>query len=400
MDFTNIQDRFQLSTLDGRAFAALLATVFSIAFSIALGQMFAGVCLLFFGMALYKGQIRLVIPRMMLVALAFCVLALSLSWWHGGGAGLWSRCAKLLWFILIPVTASLVAVPGRDRKVVLAFLAGSAVTGLKDLLLYPFLAWRKPTPDYLTALIDKGSMTDGQMLMLGVVGSVLILMAAFQMGRRAPWWLWSMLVLQVAGLLINFKRGSWFCAIILVGVIALMHVPWKTWLLAVVVLACFFALPPVQARMGSLRKEFNVEGGGRLTMWFKITPALIHDHPGGIGYRCLTNPMMRAVDRRVEPNRNHLHANWAQVLVETGWLGLGLYLVWMAKALADGFAWFRRLRTPAPDDRVVALAAIFLLVGLLLNGLVEYNFGDTEIMFIYAVLMGLAGAGVRGRSSS
>ncbi len=392
MDFTRIQHRFQLSTLNERAFAALLATMFSIAFSIALGQIFAGVCFLFFGMALYKGQIRLCVPRVMGVALAFIVLAVALSWWHGGAEGLWSRCGKLMWFLLIPVTASLVVVPGRDRTVVLAFLAGSAVLGLKDLLLYPFLAWRKPVPDYLTSLIDKGSMTDGQMLMLGVVGSVLILLATLRAGRRVPWWLWAMLVAQAAGLLINFKRGSWLCTIILIGVILLIHVRWKVWLLAVVLLVGFFALPPVQARMGTLKKEFNVEGGGRLTMWFKIAPALVHDHPEGIGYRRLTNGMMRDIFRKVEPNRNHLHANWAQRLVETGWVGLGIYLTWMMKTLADGIAWVRRRRDSAWEDRAVACASVFLVIGLLLNGLVEYNFGDTEIMFVYAFLMGLAGA--------
>jgi len=298
----------------------------------------------------------------------------------------------LLWFSLIPLTASVLVHPERDRRLILAFLAGCAVLGVKDMVAYPVMAWRMPVPDFLTALIDKGSMTDGQMLMLGVVGSTFLIFSMIKMGKKIPWWAWGMLVAQAGGLLINFKRGSWFCALILVGVSLLIHLRWRSWLLALVIVAGFFLLPPVQSRLGQLKREFNVEGGGRLTMWFEIAPALIREHPQGVGYGCLTNEMMRNVSRRVERNRNHLHANWAQVLIETGWLGLALYLAWMLKSVRDGVRWTRRGALIGGDEPVWAGVAVLLLAGLLLNGLVEYNFGDTEMMFIYAVIMGWVAA--------
>jgi len=236
------------------------------------------------------------------------------------------------------------------------------------------------------------------MLMLGVVGSTFLMVAMIREGRRVPWCFWSILVAQGAGLLINFKRGSWFCAILLAGAIILMQLRWRAWLMALVVLSGFFLLPPVQSRMGALSREFNSEGGGRMTMWFKITPKLIREQPQGIGYGCLTNDRMRQAFRRVEPNRNHLHANWAQVLVETGWVGLALYLAWMVRSLRDGVVRARITRGTKDEDRVTAMVVVLLLTGLILNGLVEYNFGDTEMMFIYAVVMGLAATG--GRISS
>ncbi|MEI6167748.1 MAG: O-antigen ligase family protein [bacterium] len=379
-------------TIEERAFAALLATLFAITFSIALGQLFAGICLGLFLLGLFRKQIVWRSPPGSMWAVAFIVLAVILSASHGEAAGLWRRVSRLGWFILIPVTASLVNRPGRDWKVIAAFLAGAAVLGVKDLVLYPILAGLKPVPDYLTALIDKGSMTDGQMLMLGVVGTVLVLVMAIKDRRSIPWWGWVLLLAQVAGLLINFKRGSWFCALILIGIMVLMQLRWRAWLVMVIGVVIFCALPPVQTRMGQLKREFNVEGGGRLTMWFKIAPTLIQEHPAGLGYGCLTNDQMRQVFKRVEPNRNHLHANWAQVLVETGWAGLALYLAWMAKMLLNKLAWIRRVRGRTLEERGVAWVAFTLLVGLLLNGLVEYNFGDTELVFIYAFLMGLTGA--------
>ncbi len=376
------------TSIEQKAFYALLATAFTITFSIALGQVFAGLCFLLFLIGVVQRQIRIHLPSVLLAAGAFIGLAILSSVWGGAWHGLWQRCGKMGWFLLMPVAASLLIQPERELKLIRSFLVGCAVLGIKDLVLYPVLAWRKPVPDFLTALIDKGSMTDGQMLMLGVVGATALLLATIKAGRRAPWWEWAVLTMQVAGLLINFKRGSWFCAIILVGVAILWNLRWRAWIPAMLVIFLFFMIPPVHSRLGQLKREFNVEGGGRLTMWFKIAPALIREHPQGVGYGCLTNEMMRDVFQRVEPNRNHLHSNWAQVLVETGWAGLGLYLIWMFKSVWDGVLRVRRTRGGGVDGRVGAGVALLLLAGLLLNGVVEYNFGDTEIIFIYAVIMG------------
>lgn len=378
---------------DEKAFAVLLASVFAITFSIALGQFLAAICLLVFVSGLVRQRKRLCFPAVMVPAVLFVALAVLLSVHGGGTGGLWSRCGKLLWFILIPVTATLAAGLPRQRRMVLAFLAGCSVLGIKDLVFFPVLAWHKPLPDFLTALIDKGSMTDGQMLMLGVVGSSFLMTSIIKEGRRVPWWGWFGLAVQLGGLLINFKRGSWFCAIILIAVALLPRLRRRAWIMALLILAGLLLLPPIQTRLVQLKREFNVEGGGRLTMWCKITPALIKDSPMGVGYGCLSNDMMRNIFSRVEPARNHLHANWAQVLVETGWAGLAIYLAWMGIGLRDAVRRWCRVKTAGSESQAYAVVIALLLVGLLLNGLVEYNFGDTEIIFIYAFIMGLAASG-------
>ena len=376
-----------------KAFTALIATVFSITFSIVIGQVLAALCFLLFAVGMMQGRIRRCFPTVMIPALLFMALAFGLSAQSGGSQGLWHRCGKLFWFLLIPVTAALVNGVKHERKLLLAFFAGCTVLGLKDLVLFPVLAWHRPAPDYLTALIDKGSMTDGQMLMLGVVGTSFLMASMVKEGQRIPWWGWFGLAAQLGGLLINFKRGSWFCAMLLLAVALLPRLRLRSCVLVLVILAGFLLLPPVQVRLSQLKREFNVEGGGRLTMWCKIAPALIKEAPQGIGYGCLTNERMRNIYRRIEPARNHLHANWAQVLVETGWVGLILYLVWMGLGLRDAVWRWRQRKASGSEASALAVVVMLLLVGLLLNGLVEYNFGDTEIIFIYAVVMGLAGSG-------
>jgi O-antigen ligase len=87
---------------------------------------------------------------------------------------------------------------------------------------------------------------------------------------------------------------------------------------------------------------------------------------------------------------NHLHNNLLQVAVETGWLGLAAWMAWMATALV---VMWRAGR--GPSDEVAAgigLGVWAAFVGLMINGLFEYNFGDTEVLMLMCWLMGLSSA--------
>ena len=379
------------ASAEQRAFWCLLATSGTVAFSIFLGQVFAGLCFLLFAVAVWRRETKVRWPGVMWIATIFAVVAVASVLIGVDPHRLFDKAGKLLWFLLIPVTVSLVTTPAHAKLAVQAFAWGCGGVVLRVVVEHPFRAWRSPDPDFLHALIDTGSMTQGQVLMMGVVATLALWLYSRpdDKGRRM---LLLLLVAEVLASLVNFKRGSWFCTLVLAGVLLAVRTGWKVWVGALVTLVIVACLPPVQARMGQLRGEFNVNGGGRLTMWCRIAPYLIEKYPMGVGYGSLTNKHMREAYRRVEPNRNHLHANWAQVLVTTGWLGLGVYLAWMVRTLIDAIRAARLSRAGPADERVAAVIVLLLLAGLLLNGFVEYNFGDTELMLVYAVLMGLAAA--------
>ena len=57
------------------------------------------------------------------------------------------------------------------------------------------------------------------------------------------------------------------------------------------------------------------------------------------------------------------------------------------------FILFRQSKEPSRSgDRALAAGVLCAVVGLLPNGMVEYNFGDTEILLLYCMLAGLAAA--------
>jgi len=377
----------------------LVATLATLPFSIALGESMLALCLAAALIAVIAQRRRPVVPPVAYYLLAFVLVACVTA-----AIGLDPRASRkdllpLLWLFVLPVAATWCVWPGRTRQALQGFAVGTGLLAGQILLVNPVKGWQEmqhspARPGFLRALIHQGSMTDGQMLMLGVL---VVLGLLWQTPRRArAWWGWlALLALELLALLVNFKRGSWFCACILCA--AMLWVGRRRkWLLALGVAVLIVALlPPVRARLDELREEFDLSGGGRLLMWTRIAPSLIRQHPFGVGYGALSHELMKQVAPQVEPGRSHLHSNYFQILVETGWAGLAVYLLWMGKALRDGLLLRRRTREE-PDGRgLVAAVLLLMLVGLLVNGLVEYNFGDSELLILYGIIMGLTAGALR-----
>ena len=209
------------------------------------------------------------------------------------------------------------------------------------------------------------------------------LVARLLRATASLWWT----ALLFAGLVITLKRGSLIVFLLVASVPVLRRVSWKRVVpVAVLALALAFALPPFRHRIAQLPDEFRFTKGGRVLMWTDLAPAMHRAHPWGVGFRGLTYPSLRYATEngwRLERNQNHLHSNIAQVTVELGFLGLAVYLAWMALSLR------RASRRAGRGDAVSALP-LLLLTSLFLNGLVEYNLVDGETVLIYGLAMGLA----------
>ncbi|MBP7828415.1 MAG: CPBP family intramembrane metalloprotease [Kiritimatiellae bacterium] len=381
------------------AWGLLLATAFAVPFSIALAQTCGGLCLVCMAAAVARRRLRLEIPRLFWPALAFAVIAVLSVVLGPEPFRLVKKTGRLVWFLFIPAAAMLAPTVPRRTALLKAFALGSGVLGLKIVLLNSWTAWRGESellanvPDFFGRLVALGSMTAGQMLMIGLLATAALFLWWRSRGGIARAW-WALAAAQAAGLILNFKRGSWITAVLLGAGSLVARRRWL-WLLGLLALVgAALCAHPVRGRVEQLQGEWDSHGGGRLTMWTRIAPALVEQYPLGVGYRSVTPALLRRIEPNVERRRNHLHSNPVQVLVETGWIGLLVYLAWMGLAAAEAA---RRLRA-APESgeaRAQAVAFTWMLAGLLLNGLVEYNFGDTELMIVLAVVLGALSADPR-----
>lgn len=374
------------------AWALLVAGFFSIPFSISLGQMLFGGALLFLAAGLV---IRRVPPRLAWfgwMTVGFVVFALASAAWGPESSGITRKALGVLWFLVLVPAAVLVASSARFQLMLKAFVLGCGVLAVKLLIWRPFLAARD-TRDFITALIDRGSMTDGQMLMLGVIAIAALIILRRKQGRPSGWW-FLLLLVEAAGLVVNLKRGSWFCALAILFALLVWRGGWRYGAALALAVIVALTLPAVRMRLAQLPHDVSYTGG-RLTMWTETAPALLKKHPHGVGYAALNYELMRRVIPATEPNRNHLHSNPVNIAVEMGWGGLVFYLLWMAAAV--GLASRLAARHPAglDDMPAAALAVLLMILALFANGLIEYNFGDAELIVVYAILFGMLAASRR-----
>lgn len=413
--------------VNGAAFIAVVGWAFSAPFSLPAGRAMLAVALLLMIVDLVRRRRAPVITGVSWWALFFIGIACVATVRGVNPALGCPKLRKLIWFIGIPVAATVVSDSRRLRAVMTAFVAGASLLALELCILNPLRALAAVRAGtfctFTDALINEGSMTDGQRLALGIVAALALMGLRSSLGsalklevsrktegdRGLPWsltsnlradpdrWLALAAGLQAVALVMNFKRGSWICAFLAVAVLMALKANWKSLFILAAVLVLTVLLPPVRVRLHNLRDEFGSFAPGRLTMWCKIAPALIKKHPWGVGYRSLTNDMMREIAPEVEADRDHLHSNIFQVLVATGWLGLAVYLVWMALAVRDSWRFRRLAQEDEHREKTLALGLFMMLSVLLANGLIEYNLGDAELVLLYGLILGSAAAGIRRR---
>ena len=309
----------------------------------------------------------------------FCALAVA-SAFYGIRPGVsLGKCHRLILLSLV----FMVGTVGQDRLLVLAklFLTGTSIRAGYDLLRVPMAVFFGGQDVYST-----GGMRDPQMYLVALC-LVLGLILAGKDGWRS-WW--SVALLNGLGIVLHFKRGVWAA---FYGVILLLAATRRRWVLLLALLllsGAMFLVPAVRARVASLPNEFALEQGGRYVLWTQAAPALLMKYPFGMGYRGMRHEDLVPYAFYVQPKLNHLHNNMLQVAVEVGWLGLAVWLVWMGTA---GF-WAWRVCRLKPESGL-ALGALVGFCGLMLNGLVECNFGDGEVFMLLCFVMGLTyGVGV------
>lgn len=175
--------------------------------------------------------------------------------------------------------------------------------------------------------------------------------------------------LLIAALIVNLKRGPW--AGVLLGAIlfTLLWKPRYALIPAVIAAIAVMVFDPVRERLFVSIEHFFI-AGGRSTIW-SLGVELLSRFPLGIGYD--NSSILKSFSFEIPSNLEHFHNNILNVAVETGWIGVGVFLWWHVRVLRT--AWFAR-----NDLAAAALGCGF--IAWMAAGIVEYNFGDSEVYFV------------------
>lgn len=364
---------------------ALLGVAGSLAFSIAVAQIFLALVVLCWLALLVMRREPVHVPQF------FWPLALY------GGVTLVSAvfspdprtslidCKQLVLFLLVPVvyrfaTGSRAATMA---TVVLSFAAAAAAYGIFQyaILHYDNLG-RRP----------QGTlghyMTYSGLLMLVVTTAL----ARILFGRRERTWAAAVLPALVVAVALTFTRSAWIGAC---AAAALLFSMKDFRLLAVLPIAAalFFAVAPatLTARLASIINLKDPTNRDRLAM-MREGGRMIRAHPlFGVGPN-MVQPLYgeyRDPDAVNEVNP-HLHNVPVQIAAERGLPALGLWL-WFVVALTVALA--RRARRG--EQRFLTATGLAAIVAMLAAGMFEYNFGDSEFLMMFLILVTLPFAAER-----
>ena len=233
----------------------------------------------------------------------------------------------------------------------------------------------------------------------GVV--MLILCAAASrviFGTRARAWPALIMPALVVALVLTFTRNAWIGACVAVGLLLILKDFRLTALLPVVV-AVLFVLAP-DSFTSRLTSTFNAQDPAnqdRFAM-IEIGARMVAADPlTGVGPNMVARVYEQyRPDYAVNPVNPHLHNVPLQIAAERG---LPALVAWAWFVVALIVALFRMFRTPtAVDERrqqMLAAMALACAAGMLAAGLFEYNFGDSEFLMLFLVLITLPFAAAR-----
>jgi O-antigen ligase len=211
--------------------------------------------------------------------------------------------------------------------------------------------------------------------------------AGFPRWTIAPW------LVSLLGLLATYTRGAWmgFGA----AVLSLLPVTRRgRWLLlgglVVLVLVALAGPQHLRERLLTMGNPDDPTVKERVYMW-RSGFAIWREHPIlGVGPGELKRVYERyALPEAVKKRTGHVHNTPLQMLVERGVLGLAAWLwIWVA-FFARAIGLLRRLPEGAVSVRALVLGSVAAIVGFLVAGLSEYNFGDSEVVMVAWAMMAL-----------
>jgi len=330
------------------------------------------------------------VPPFMLPLVAYAAWTLVSAAASANPAASFADTKQLVLFLMVPAVATF-ARGHRATRVVDGIIAVGSAAALYGIVQYSALGY--DTLENRAAGFLSTWMTFSGVLMLISGAALARLLYA---GRE---WIWPTIALPalVVALFYTYTRNAMVGLVAAVGVLAAE----KNWrlLLGLPVLGLIFLVIAPSAiinRVQSIGDLNDPTNRDRVAM-LRSGVHMVQDHPlTGVGPDMVkvVYPQYRDATYAVNAINPHLHNVPMQVAAERGLPALALWLWFVVVASRD--LW-RQLRTGT--HRAVAGAGVAAMVAMLVAGLFEYNFGDSEFLMLFLGLITLPWAAAQAESS-
>lgn len=359
-----------------------LAGLFFNLISISLSQIFYGLSLLLWFFLLVRRRLTFQVPTFFWPLAGYAGLSLIAAALSVNPELSFRDSRELLIFFLIPVTVAALSSRRSLELVKYALLASGSVNLVYSLITY---FGGHQSGGRLKGFMGH-YMTEAGLLMLLII---FCLSQALFSSDRLKWAWWGLAGGSGFLLLLTLTRSAWLG---LAGAAVLLVALWRPKALVFLpfILAAIYLVSPFQVKR-RVMNTFNLysPSNHERLEYYRAGLEVIKDWPlFGCGPDTVDlvfqNPKY-GLSAQARLNV-HLHNNLLQVAAERGLPALASWLVFMTWSF--GLLWKKWRTKPAAAASFLA-AALASEIALFLAGLFEYNFGDSEVVMLYLVLLTL-----------
>jgi putative inorganic carbon (HCO3(-)) transporter len=388
------------------AFLLLAGCVSFVMVSIAVSQiLLAGAAIGSFGLLRHRKSFPFPEKKILYPLLAFIVWMLIAALASSDVLLGLTISKKFYLFLIIPMVPLIAC--GKQRvtwiyKAIFALAAVSATTGIIQYM-------ANPERDLLNRISGFMSqwMTYAGLLMLALV---LLVAYILSFGLRRHVWIILLIALVVLALIFNQTRNTWAGAIAGVSVLVLIRRPRAIVGFLVLILAFYFLSPvQIKQRFRSALDPEDPNTRNRIEI-FHTAARLIRDNIWlGVGPKNVARAAVKYRGHNEYPDwmYQHMHNNILQITAEAGFPGFVIWLWLMIRLAWDALRVYRYAnnRSHFQDEELrkemltASSAALGAWVALLVAGMAEYNFGDSEVLTLFLFIMSTPYAFMQLRSA-
>jgi O-antigen ligase len=377
------------SLLETFGIAALFGVAVIIQFSIAGGEALAYIAILCWAALVIVRRERPEVPTFFYPLLAYAGWTLLSALFSADRRTSLIDCKQLSLFLLVPATYRLMNGSRQGTMLTVLMSAGAAAAAI-GIFQYGLLHYDQLNQRPQGTLGHY--MTYSGLLML-VIGTALAKLL-FDPTER----IWTALVMPalLIAVALTSTRMAWVgvCA---AAAVLLIIKDFRLLAILPIVAAITFAAagPAITHRLMSMFDAKDPTRRDRIAMLLE-GEHMVRDHPFfGVGPDMVEEvyPQYR-VPEAVEQINPHLHNVPMQIAAERGLPALAMWVAFLA-VLCRGL--YTCLQTVRP--RTAAAAAIATVAGMLAAGLFEYNFGDSEFLVLFLLLITLPFTALRAGSA-
>lgn len=366
------------TALLGTATAAVLFSLVSISFA----QGFWLLALLVWTVLLVRKDIRFAVPPFYWPLLGYAVWSLAAAAASIDTRSSFKDARDLLIILIIPLAlAAFRRLTALKFPLWALFLSGAAASALA---LVQFLGRERPD-ERIEGFMGHYMTQAG---LLGLFICFALAQVLFARGRARLAW-GAMLVPSGAALVMTLTRNAWLGVGAAVALLMALWKP-KALLLAPVAAALLYFAGPevVKSRVRSIVDRSDPSNIARIEyarLGFKVIgqKPFFGTGPDTVD-KLFPDPAYGLGD--YAQKSVHLHNNYLQIAAERGLPALAAWLAFLGFAAVH---LYKRFRTGGPAIKPLAAAGLGALALLLVAGLFEYNFGDSEVAQLFLLLLAL-----------